>query len=174
MSWNALLRTAIDDAFRAAEGLLEFVEEDKLDWKPTSGQNWMTTGQLLRHLGDACGVPMRGFVTGDWGIPEGVDPSQMSQEDMIPPAERMPAVASVVEARKLLIEDKRLAFEILARCSEEELDTKPATAPWDPRPLPLGTRLLQMVDHLNSHKSQLFYYLKLQDKPVNTMHLWGV
>jgi hypothetical protein len=31
-----------------------------------------------------------------------------------------------------------------------------------------------MVGHLNQHKGQLFYYLKLQGKDVNTMHLWGM
>jgi hypothetical protein len=31
-----------------------------------------------------------------------------------------------------------------------------------------------MVGHLAQHKGQLFYYLKLQGKPVNTAHLWGM
>jgi hypothetical protein len=30
------------------------------------------------------------------------------------------------------------------------------------------TKLLQMVDHLKQHKGQLFYYLKLQGKILNT------
>jgi hypothetical protein len=30
-----------------------------------------------------------------------------------------------------------------------------------------------MVDHLASHKSQLFYYLKLMGRPVHTGSLWG-
>jgi hypothetical protein len=39
--------------------------------------------------------------------------------------------------------------------------------------LGLGRYLLQMVQHLDRHKGQLFYYLKLQGKPVNTADLWG-
>jgi hypothetical protein len=31
-----------------------------------------------------------------------------------------------------------------------------------------------MIQHLAQHKGQLFYYLKLQGKPVNTAHLWGM
>jgi len=31
-----------------------------------------------------------------------------------------------------------------------------------------------MVSHLNAHKSQLFYYLKLMGKDVNTAHMWGM
>ena len=38
----------------------------------------------------------------------------------------------------------------------------------------LGRRLLQMVEHLNQHKGQLFYYLKLQGVPVHTGNLWGM
>lgn len=38
----------------------------------------------------------------------------------------------------------------------------------------LGVRLMQTVGHLTQHKSQLFYYLKLQGRPVNTMHLSGM
>jgi uncharacterized damage-inducible protein DinB len=33
--------------------------------------------------------------------------------------------------------------------------------------------MLFMVEHLNQHKGQLFYYLKLQGKPVKTPDLWG-
>jgi len=31
-----------------------------------------------------------------------------------------------------------------------------------------------MVAHLEMHKSQLYYYLKLLGRDVNTSHLWGV
>jgi hypothetical protein len=30
-----------------------------------------------------------------------------------------------------------------------------------------------MIQHLERHEGQLFYYLKLQGKPVNTVDLWG-
>jgi len=30
-----------------------------------------------------------------------------------------------------------------------------------------------MVQHLDRHKSQLFYYLKLQGVPMGTADLWG-
>jgi hypothetical protein len=31
-----------------------------------------------------------------------------------------------------------------------------------------------MIGHLAQHKAQLFYYLKLQGKPVHTGHLYGM
>jgi hypothetical protein len=161
-------------SYMVAEGLLNLVEDGDLDWKPSTGANWMTTGQVLKHVGNACGAGARGFVTGDWGMPDGVDISEMSPEDMLPSAEKLPTVESVAEVKNLLAEDKKIAFDSLSQCTEDDLANKITTAPWDEMKLTLGQRLLQCVDHLNSHKGQLFYYLKLQGKPVNTGHLWGM
>ena len=174
MNWTELLTSEIEFNYGSTNGLLDLVEDEKMDWKPESGANWMTTGQLLKHITVACGACFRGFVTGDWGMPEGVDMSEMSPEDMLPPAEKMPAVESVEEARRLLAEDKQVALDMLAEAGEDNLANGTAPAPWDPRELVLGYRLLQMVGHLSQHKCQLFYYLKLQGKPVNTGHLYGM
>jgi len=174
MNWTELLKSEVESAYGATEKLLSKTNDQMLGWKPSTGSNWMTTGQLLEHLSSACGATFKGFVTGDWGMPKDVDPGKLSPEEMLPPAEKMPAAASLAEAKKLLHEDKKTALEILAKCSEEDLANRPAPAPWDPTPMSLGCRLLQMVDHLKAHKGQLFYYLKLQGKPVNTHDYWGM
>lgn len=174
MNWTELLGSEAEAAYKATEGLIDMLEDSTLDWKPSTGDNWMTTGQLLKHITTACGFCFRGFVTGDWGMPEGVDVGEMSPEEMLPPAEKMPTVSSVEEAKKLFAEDKQLALDILAQTGEEKLANTTASAPWDPSELALGHRLLQMVEHLNQHKSQLFYYLKMQGKPVHTGNLWGM
>ena len=171
MDWTDLLKSEIESAYRATENLLDLVEDATLDWKPSTGSNWMTTGQLLKHITEACGSAFRGFVTGDWGLPEGTDMSDLSPEDMLPPAEAMPSIDSVAEARRALGGDKQLALAMLVEAVDLE---KPTAAPWDPNQVPLGQRLLQMVEHLKQHKGQLFYYLKLQGKPVNTTHLWAM
>ncbi len=149
------------------------MDDDTLDWKPATGGNWMTTGQLLKHITEACGGAFRGFVTGDWGLPDGTDLSELSPEEMLPPAEAMPAIGSVAEAKRALSDDRRLALATLAKLTAQDLE-KPTPAPWDPTELLLGHRLLQMVEHLKQHKAQLFYYLKLQGEPVNTGDLWGM
>ncbi len=174
MSWTELLTREIEYNFAVADKLMDLVDDGKLSWKPATGTNWMTTGQVLMHIATGCGPTFKGFITGDWGMPEGVDPSQMSPEDMLPPAEKMPTVKSVAEAKKLLAEDKRMAVEILNKTSENDLAHRKASAPWDPSEMILGHRLLQMIGHLTQHKGQLYYYLKLQGKPVNTGHLWGM
>ncbi|MBN1935965.1 MAG: DinB family protein [Anaerolineae bacterium] len=173
MNWTELIKTEIETTYAVTEALLNLVDADSLDWKPSTGSNWMTVGQLLHHLAvDGCGAPMRGFVTGDWGMPpEG----EVSAEEMLSPADKLPSVDSVAQAKTLLAADKELALEMLARCSEADLANKPVAAPWNPTaPKALGYQLLQMVWHLGQHKGQLFYYLKLQGKPVHTGHLWGM
>ena len=174
MNWTELLNSKVETTYMVTENLLNLVDDDKLAWKPSSGSNWMTTGRLLKHISNACGACFRGFVTGDWALPEGLDLNDLSPEEMLPPAEKMPTVESIREAKELLAEDKKVALSMLGQCSEEQLISEKRTAPWDPTEQTLGYRLLQMVDHLDSHKSQLFYYLKLQGKPVNTQNLWGM
>ncbi|ASQ91411.1 hypothetical protein CHL67_11200 [Prosthecochloris sp. GSB1] len=172
MNWKELLEKEAESSYKGAEVLFGLVDDSMLDWKPQTGGNWMTTGQLLRHVADACGESFRGFTTGVWGPAEGPDPASLPIEETLPSAETLPSVESVGEAGALLAEDRKLVFDLLASIGDEELGGKEAPAPWDPTPMLLGHRLLQMIDHLKIHKAQLYYYLKLQDKPVHTGHLW--
>ncbi len=171
MNWTELLSSEIEATYRVTNQLLDLVDDDSLGWKPSTGSNWMTTGQLLKHITESCGTAFRSFVTGDWSLPDGTDLSELSPEEMLPPAEAMAAIGSVAETKKALDEDKKLALTMLAETTADDL-ARPTTAPWDPNEMQLGQRLLQMVEHLKQHKGQLFYYLKLQGKPVNTSHLW--
>ncbi|MDK9700266.1 MAG: DinB family protein [bacterium] len=173
VNWKEMLRGSFEYEYAVAEKLMDMVSDDELNWKPATGTNWMTVGQVLHHMTNACGFCVKGFCTGDWGMPADFDPSKASEEDMLPPAEKMPTVTSVAEAKKLLAEDKKLAFEMLDANPEERFATEIAKAPWDQMECKLGERCMQMSNHLMQHKGQLFYYLKLMGKPVNTMHLWG-
>jgi DinB superfamily len=174
VNWTQLLKDEITTTYATTAKLLDKVDPDNLDWKPSSGGNWMTTRQLLKHITNACGAPSKGFVTGDWGLPEGKRLEDLTPEEMMPSAGQMPAVGSVEEAKKLLSEDQTTALEMIDRAGEDDLANKQVAAPWAPGVSHvLGRHLLQMAQHLDRHKSQLFYYLKLQGKPVNTEDLWG-
>ena len=174
MKWKDLLKVEMEYAYTVTENLMKMVRESDLEWKPAETNNWMTTAQLLQHITESCGLCFKGFITGEWDMPEGMEPPDPDSEEMLPPAEKMTAVESVEKAIKKLAADREVAREMLAGVSEEDLENKDAPAPWDPSDMKLGHRLLGMVMHLNSHKSQLFYYLKLQGKPVHTGHLWGI
>ncbi len=174
MNWTQLLKDEMESTYSATARILDKVSPDSLDWKPKSGGNWMTVGQLLMHLAASCGAGCKGFVTGDWGLPAGVKMQDLPPEEILPPAEKMPAIGSVQEARKLLLEDKALALRMIAQAGENDMNNKKLAAPWAPgAEFALGWHLLQMVKHLDRHKAQLFYYLKLQGKPVDTGDLWG-
>jgi len=174
MNWTELLNGEIEEAYHATEGLLNLVDDDSLAWTPETGENWMTMGQLIQHIQTACGFCMRGLVTGDWGMPEGQSMEDMPPEDMLPAAERMPSVKTVAQAKEELAADKALAFAMVGEAGEKRLANDPCPAPWDPSPVLLGRRMLGMVGHLVHHKSQLFYYLKLQGKAVDTHKLYGM
>jgi uncharacterized damage-inducible protein DinB len=174
MNWTELLDTEIEDTYGAVEGLLEMVGEDELGFRPATGENWMTMGQLLAHITGACGFCMRGIATGDWGLPEGRTYEEMPEEEMLPPAEKMPTAGSVAETKAKLRADRELAAEMVRTVGEMDLAGKMVTVPWNQETeRSLGHHFLHMIGHLASHKSQLFYYLKLMGKPVNTATLWG-
>ena len=82
MSWTELLKREIEYTYQSTEKLIDLVDDDELSWKPSTGENWMTMGQLLMHISCACGAAMKGFVTGDWGIPEEAM-KDMKPEDII-------------------------------------------------------------------------------------------
>jgi hypothetical protein len=174
VNWTQLLQGEFETAYATTQSLLEKVDPDTLLWKPATGENWMTVGQLLKHLSNACGAGCQAFLTGDWGLPEGVKIEDLTPEQLLPPAADLPAIDSVQQARGLLVEDKALALRMLARAGELELADRQVAAPWSPGVVrPLGWHFWQMVRHLEAHKAQLFYYLKLQGKHVSTADLWG-
>jgi len=111
-------------------------------------------------------------VTGEWGFPTDAPPPG-DESPGFTPAERMPTAGSVAEALAGLAADRELAHRMVEE-GAGRLD-EPTAAPWDPEhPLPLGQPLLAMVNHLNAHKAQLFYYLKLRGQAVNTLHMYGM
>ena len=175
MNWTELLNGEIAYQYNRTEQMLKLVEDSELGWKPATGANWMTLGQLLAHLPTACGLCCKGFVTGDWGMPEGQSLEDAPPEAMLPPAEKMPSAESVAQALEQLAADKAVALQMVEQAGEERLATEKSAAPWSPgHEQLLGQHLLGMTGHLGDHASQLFYYLKLQGKDVNTHTKYGM
>jgi DinB family protein len=169
MNWTELLTAKTNEHYHTVDGLLGLCDDKSLSWKPSQGGNWMTLGQLLEHLSNAGGTCIAGFVTGKWPMPADASP-----EAMLPPAEKMPTAKSVAEATKKIAADRQQALRMIAEAGEKDLSSKKLGAPWNPEPQLLGQQCLGMLDHLANHKAQLFYYLKLQGKPVHTGHLYGM
>jgi hypothetical protein len=136
--------------------------------------DWMTTGQLLEHMTTACGACCEGFRTGDWSSAMGDAAPSAVTEIGLPAASAMPSAKSVAGVLAALEKDKRLTLDAIDEVGEKDLAAKSVAAPWDTAEKPLGRQFLHMIGHLDTHKSQLFYYLKLQGKPVHTGHLYGM
>jgi len=174
MNLKTLLSSQITDTYAATDALIALVGEEDLDWKPNEDQNWWTVGQLLRHITVSCGIWCKGFVTGEWSDAGDVDPEKIPEGSQLPPAEAYRSIESVSAARTALLEDKSIALAMIEQAPEEELATRNSTAPWNPAPRILGLRILDMLRHLESHKVQLYSYLKLMGKSVHTGNLWGM
>lgn len=171
MSWKSLLSRELKSKRNTCLHLIGKLDESDLGWKPDSGSNWMTVAQLLNHLATANAFVFKGFHTGDWGMPI-EEIKNMPKEEMLPPAEKMPAVNTISEAVEMLNKDTGDALATLETIEEEELAEKQTEAPWMNNTMILGHRLLTMVEHQNNHLVQLFLYLKLMGKPVNTEDLY--
>ncbi len=172
MNWTEFLTTQAEEAYDVVNKLVAKLDEESLSWKPESGENWMTVGQLLEHIKMACGACMFGFVTGDWSavMPEGdMDPS-----GEMPTADKLPTCPSIDDFKAAFEKDRELAFSMIEKVGEEDLTKKLTAAPWNPVERTLGVQFNECVAHLNSHKAQLFYYLKLQGHAVGTMDLWNI
>lgn len=164
-----------DAVYTITEKLFRRVTDDDLSWKPTTGTNWMTVGQLLMHCASyGCGKAIQGFVRGDWSLPDDVALEDLDATKHVPPAGALPCVESVEQAIELLANDRRLTLSCLREIEEAELLATRFTAPWGGPELPLFQHLMLMVAHLAQHKGQLFYYLKLMGRDVKTSDLWGV
>jgi hypothetical protein len=174
VNWTQFLKTEVELTYATTLKLMDKVDEDSVSWKPSSGTNWMTVGQLLKHLTEACGAGTRAIVTGDWGLPDDRKYEDLTPEEIFPTAEKLPALPSVEDAKRLLLEDKALALKMIDLAGEANLTSKMISMPWAPGDShPMGWQLYQMVLHLDRHKSQLFYYLKLQGKTLGTADLWS-
>jgi hypothetical protein len=170
MTLTQVLLDEAEATYAVVERLIRRAADEELTWKPSEGHDWMTMGQLLMHLASfGCGKAVRGFVTGEWpSATEGQDP-----EAHVPASAALPSVVDVEEALVLLAEDRRMTLACISAAGETNLLGRRITAPWGGRELTLFQHLLDMLKHLAQHKGQLFYYLKLLDKAVDSGDLWG-
>ncbi len=170
MTLTEVLLAEAEANYAITESLFRRVADDELPWTPATGQSWMTVGQLLMHCASfGCGRAIQGFVTGAWG--SGVEDA--GTQEHVPPAAALPSVASIREALEILAADRRLALGCIRAAGEANLLGRDVGAPWGGPEVSLFQQLLRMVAHLAQHKGQLFYYLKLMGKDVNTRDLWG-
>jgi uncharacterized damage-inducible protein DinB len=174
MTLTDVLLSEIETTYGITEKLFRRVGDHELSWKPETGTNWMTVGQLMMHCASfGCGKALQGFATGEWPFPSESEADDRESDEHVPPTTALPAVTSIRQALELLAIDRELAISSVTEAGETTMLTKRSVAPWGGPEFTLFQHLLHMVDHLAQHKGQLFYYLKLMGKDVNTADLWG-
>ena len=97
MSLTDVLKQEAKISYGVTEKLFNLVDASQLSWKPSTGSNWMTMGQLLMHCTNSCGAGIKGFITGDWGLPDDMSFEDIPPDQMMPPAEEMAALAGTTE-----------------------------------------------------------------------------
>jgi hypothetical protein len=174
MQWSEILQHEARGAYHATRGLFELVDFGARDWRPETGSNWLSTGQLVRHITTASGQTAKGFVTKAWNeCDAGLSPDYRPAEgEMMPVAEHYLAYETKEEALAALAADEELFGRMITEAGEERLETERFTAPWGGPERSLGQHMLTCIHHLHVHRAQLFYYLKLRGEPVHTGTLW--
>jgi len=160
MTKNEFYEVVMDN-YRPAEKLIGMVPAEKLNWHP--GPEFMSTGQVIYHLGGAVGAGL------DWLLSGKLPAREEFAERM--KLENLPS-CSPQEALKKLEEDKTTLRRILDGLSEGDFTNKLVSAPWGVT-AKTERMAIAFLAHFNNHKMQLFTYLKLLGLPVDTRTLYG-
>lgn len=157
------LQRKLNEAIERTEHLISLVPLDKLHWHPeTQENNFGQFGDLLGHLldcmGGFCAVMLRAF-------PEELAQFAILRSNIVnhfaAPEEalsRFQAYRKCIDAGFLLCQDpdwERLLPSVFV-----------------PEGLPMLTLYLNNLEHLVSHKYQLFFYLKLLGVKVGTQDIY--
>jgi DinB superfamily len=151
--------------YGATRSVMKAVPADMVQHRPRP--EMMSIAQLIRHTASACAGPIGMMLGGDFPKPEG-------GELKLPTVEEMEGYDTVQEALDHLDRDEKQLRELVMGLSEEEFQTREVQPPWLPMPVAIWFFGLMMLDHLSTHRVQLFQYLKAEGLPVNTMTLWGM
>jgi uncharacterized damage-inducible protein DinB len=164
-----------EQAYNVTEKLFRKVTDNELQWKPEAGKNWMNISQVMMHIVNVgCGKAIRAVIIGKWSVPKSVDADGKETKMYLLPAEKQPSIESVKKALEMLEEDRKLTLQSINDVEESRMVSNRFTAPWGGSEATLFQHIRLMITHLNQHKGQLFYYLKLMGKDVNTGDLWGM
>jgi hypothetical protein len=150
--------------YRATRGLIQLTPEEKFTYKPKEGL--LTIAQVIKHLSSALGASLVMGVKEEW--------PPMSDEEMLPPAEKFPSAVSVATALEEIDADWRVLLEEIEKITDGEFAKNQIRVPWMPAPMTLQEYMLQSAEHLSNHRMQLFIWLKLSGEPLHTGHLYGM
>lgn len=154
----------VEGIHKATRGLIQITPDKKLDYKPK--EDLMTIAQILKHLTGSLGESFSMAVNNSWPT--------MSEEEMLPSAEKMPKSNSAAEALKEIDHDWELLKQEFNKITDGEFNQNKINVPWMPYPMTYVEYMMQCMEHLSNHRMQLFIWLKLSGEALNTSHLYGM
>lgn len=154
----------VEGIYKATRGLIQLSPEDKFNYQPMEAV--FTVDQVIKHCVSSLGSMASMAIHNSW--------PKMSEEDMLPPAEKAPKVNSIKEALAEIDQDWQQMKDELEKITDEEFNTKMTHAPWMPNPVTIAEIMMLALEHLSNHRYQLFIWLKLSGEKLNTMHLYGM
>ncbi|MBI4641582.1 MAG: DinB family protein [Candidatus Tectomicrobia bacterium] len=152
MSAVTAYRSQVERLHKLTKKLMSLAP-DQPDWKP--GENFMSLGDLLNHLSGINRAIIRSVKGPDAVPPVGPDKAVTAQAAISRMEEGFAAAIKVLDE---LPESDYLNKEVETQIYKG----------------PLYGMLSRIVEHQTNHKMQLFFYLKLLGKPVNTQTLYTV
>lgn len=147
----------------AIAGLVRRAPADQLAWRPVDGA--LTLGQLLAHVAGSL-TDVVEMVLHPEAMPSEEEMAAMMDSSRWPSATPDEALATIAEQKAKLP-------GLLAEVTDERWLTEQRALPWGVRGS-LGLCAMQGLEHAVSHRSQLFWYLKILGHPISTMELYGM
>jgi hypothetical protein len=156
------IQLKIDEQIERTEHLIRLVPSDKIGWDPRLPQGSTDVGHLVGHLLDC----MAGFCA----VFHAAFPQHLAKFSEL---QSWP-VNHFCRQEEALSRIQRYAGHIAQGfdlCTDNDL---PQIVPsvFVPQGEPLATLLLGNLEHLISHKYQLFFYLKLMGIPVTSRDIY--
>ena len=149
-----------DRAVRAAEVVFRSVPEDKADWAPREGM--LTCGQQMIHMAGALSFYAKGVRTGEWAT--------RSLDEILKQNHDAPSASSALALR--ILRRSAEEFRALVRDLTDQAWTEPVYSPQFGTEVPRWKLILLGIEHHNTHKAELFVYLKLLGVAIGTKELY--
>jgi len=159
-----LLLAKILEQVERTEHLLNFIPDERIDWKPDfpGRPNTRSIGELLGHLLDC--------LAGVCAVLCAADPQSLAHFASLRD-QPVNHCCGVSEARERIAGYRSCIEQGFAVLPDREL-ARPIPTIFVPEGEPLLTLLLGNLEHFINHKHELFLYLKLLGAPVSTADLY--
>lgn len=151
----------VSDILQPTAPMFRLVPPEKIGWAPVEGM--FTCGQLMAHIAGAIEVYANGIVSGEWGFSSVRERLVMNRHTV--QLEVEPAVQHLEQFSQYF-------KERVGALTEEEFQNGIVACPQLNGPSPRWRVALFFADHHQTHRAELFMYLRMLGVRVHTGTLY--